>query len=138
MPLGCLLPSVCPLAVCYPLCAPWLSVTLCVPLGCLLPSVCPLAVCYPLCVSWLSVTLTVVAKLKLALYMESGCPLDNFSSIIFHENSCCTYMYHHMPYISLASFLGSCGEKDFPNKSLGTRLTYHRPLPGGCVEVAMS
>ena len=81
VPLGCLLPSVCPLAVCYPLCAPWQSVTLCVPLGCLLPSVCPLAVCYPLCVSWLSVTLTVVANLKLALYMECGCPLDNFSSI---------------------------------------------------------
>ena len=40
----------------------------CVSLGCLLPSVCPLAVCYPLCAPWLSVTLTVVANLKLALY----------------------------------------------------------------------
>ena len=124
--LGCLLPSVCPLAVCYPLCAPWLSVTLCVPLGCLLPSVCPLAVCCPLCAPWLSVALCVplgcllpsVCPLAVCYpycgcqleigFVQCGCPLDNFSSIIFHENSCRTYMYHHMPYISLASFLGSC------------------------------
>ena len=71
VPPGCLLPSVCPLAVCYPLCAPWLSVTLCVPLGSLLPSVCPLAVCYPLCAPWQSVTLCV----PLGCLLPSVCPL---------------------------------------------------------------
>ena len=69
MPLGCLLPSVCPSAVCCPLCAPRLFAALCVPLSCLLSSVCPSAVYCPLC----------APRLFAALCVPLGCLLPSSS-----------------------------------------------------------